>query len=48
VLGHNVGARRLYERCGFVPEGVLRGEFLLEGRYVDDVLVACDLVAPVP
>jgi hypothetical protein len=48
VLGHNVGARRLYERCGFVPEGVLRGEFLLEGRYVDDVLMACDLVAPVP
>jgi len=48
VLGHNVGARRLYERCGFVPEGVLRGEFLLEGRYVDDVLMACHLVAPVP
>ena len=48
VLGHNVGARRLYKRCGFVPEGVLRGEFLLEGRYVDDVLMACHLVAPVP
>lgn len=48
VLGHNIGARRLYERCGFVPEGVLRGEFLLEGRYVDDVLMACHLVAPVP
>jgi len=47
VLGHNVGARRLYERCAFVPEGVLRGEFLLEGRYVDDVLMASHLVAPV-
>jgi RimJ/RimL family protein N-acetyltransferase len=47
VLGYNVCARRLYERCGFVPEGVLRGEFLLEGRYVDDVLMARHLVAPV-
>jgi RimJ/RimL family protein N-acetyltransferase len=48
VLGHNVGARRLYERGGLVPEGVLRDEFLLEGRHVDDVLMACHLVAPVP
>lgn len=40
VLGENVGARRLYERCGFVVEGVLRGEFVLDGRLVDDVLMA--------
>ena len=40
VLGPNVVARRLYERCGFVVEGVLRQEFLLEGHYVDDVLMA--------
>lgn len=40
VLGPNTGARRLYERCGFVVEGVLRGEFLLDGRLVDDVLMA--------
>jgi len=32
--------RRLYARCGFVEEGVLREEFLLDGRYVDDVLMA--------
>jgi RimJ/RimL family protein N-acetyltransferase len=44
VLGHNAAARRVYEACGFVVEGVLREEFLLDGRYVDDVLMAVDLV----
>ena len=40
VLGHNLTARRLYERCGFVVEGVLRDEFYLGGRYADDVFMA--------
>ena len=40
VLGPNVRARRLYESCGFVVEGVLQGEFRLGGAYVDDVLMA--------
>ncbi|TDU04067.1 acetyltransferase (GNAT) family protein [Streptomyces sp. 846.5] len=39
VLGHNLPARRLYERCGFAVEGVLPEEFWLDGRYVDDVLM---------
>jgi ribosomal protein S18 acetylase RimI-like enzyme len=43
VLGPNTAARALYESCGFVVEGVLRGEFLLDGRYVDDVLMALEL-----
>jgi ribosomal protein S18 acetylase RimI-like enzyme len=43
VLATNRGARRLYEGAGFGVEGVLRGEFLLDGRYVDDVLMAVDL-----
>jgi ribosomal protein S18 acetylase RimI-like enzyme len=43
VLAHNEPARRLYERAGFVVEGVLRGEFFLDGAYVDDVLMALDL-----
>ncbi|MBK3644431.1 MULTISPECIES: GNAT family N-acetyltransferase [Streptomyces] len=43
VLGHNAPARRLYETEGFVVEGVLPGEFLLEGAYVDDVLMGCSL-----
>ncbi len=40
VLRSNAGAQRLYEECGFVIEGVLRREFVLDGREVDDVLMA--------
>jgi ribosomal protein S18 acetylase RimI-like enzyme len=43
VLGHNTAARRVYERCGFVVEGVLRGEFRVDGVDVDDVLMARSL-----
>ena len=43
VLGHNAGARDLYAACGFEVEGVLRELFLLDGRYVDDVLMARSL-----
>ena len=43
VLGHNTRARHLYERCGFVVEGILKGEFVLDGREVDDVLMALAL-----
>ncbi|MEU9864543.1 GNAT family N-acetyltransferase [Streptomyces sp. NPDC047971] len=39
VLGHNKPARALYESEGFVVEGVLPGEFLLDGAYVDDILM---------
>ncbi|MEV7405934.1 GNAT family protein [Streptomyces sp. NPDC091267] len=39
VLGHNAPARALYESEGFVVEGVLPGEFFLNGRYADDVLM---------
>jgi len=40
VLSENAPARALYRRFGFVEEGVLREEFLLDGRYVDDVFMA--------
>jgi ribosomal protein S18 acetylase RimI-like enzyme len=43
VLAPNAAARALYEGVGFVVEGVQRGEFLLAGAYVDDVLMAHDL-----
>ncbi|MER5217274.1 GNAT family N-acetyltransferase [Streptomyces sp. NPDC002838] len=43
VLGHNTPARRLYESEGFVVEGVLPEEFLLNGEYVDDVLMGRSL-----
>lgn len=45
VLGPNAVARRVYERCGFVVEGVLRNEFVLDGQEVDDVLMALPLTA---
>jgi ribosomal protein S18 acetylase RimI-like enzyme len=45
VLAPNRAARTLYESCGFEVEGILRGEFMLDGRYVDDVLMALDLGA---
>jgi len=43
VLASNTRARRLYESLGFEIEGVQREEFLLEGRFVDDVLMALKL-----
>ncbi|MFI6806190.1 GNAT family N-acetyltransferase [Streptomyces luteogriseus] len=39
VLGHNTAARALYETEGFVVEGILPEEFLLDGTYVDDVFM---------
>ena len=39
VLGHNTPARKLYEAEGFVVEGILPEEFLLDGAYVDDVFM---------
>lgn len=43
VLGHNTAARRVYESCGFVVEGVLRAEFRVDGADVDDILMARSL-----
>jgi ribosomal protein S18 acetylase RimI-like enzyme len=43
VLSTNPGARRLYESRGFEVEGAHREAFLLEGAYVDDLLMALDL-----
>lgn len=44
VLGHNAPARTLYEAAGFTVEGVLPEQFLLDGRYVDDVLMGRRLI----
>ena len=43
VFAPNAAARALYDAAGFEVEGVLRGEFFLEGEYVDDLLMALDL-----
>jgi ribosomal protein S18 acetylase RimI-like enzyme len=42
VMATNAPARALYERSGFEVEGVLREAFLIEGAYVDDVLMGLD------
>lgn len=43
VLGTNTRAQALYRRHGYQVEGILRGELFLQGKYVDDVLMALDL-----
>ncbi|MBO0817490.1 MAG: GNAT family N-acetyltransferase [Actinobacteria bacterium] len=40
VLSTNQPAIRLYERHGFAREGTLREEFCINGRFVDDVIMA--------
>ena len=40
VLGGNEPAQRLYASEGFEVEGVQRGEFVLDGQEVDDVMMA--------
>jgi ribosomal protein S18 acetylase RimI-like enzyme len=45
VLSSNAPALALYGACGFTTEGILRDQFLLGGRYVDDVFMAVSLVA---
>ncbi len=40
VLSTNHPAMRLYQEQGFEREGQLRAEFLIDGRFVDDVLMA--------
>ena len=43
VLATNEQARRVYAAAGFVVEGVLRDEFVIDGHPVDDVLMAMAL-----
>jgi ribosomal protein S18 acetylase RimI-like enzyme len=39
VLASNPIAQQFYASLGFEMEGILREEFLIDGRYVDDVLM---------
>ncbi len=47
VLGTNTVARAMYEGAGFQVEGVLRGEFRIDGVDVDDIMMALRVV-PAP
>lgn len=46
VFASNVRAIALYERLGFVREGVRRGGRLIDGAYDDDVLMAYRVAPP--
>jgi RimJ/RimL family protein N-acetyltransferase len=35
VSSHNEGSRRLFEKCGFKEEGVLRSRIFKRGEYID-------------
>jgi ribosomal protein S18 acetylase RimI-like enzyme len=45
VLGTNAPALRVYERAGYVVEGILRAEFRIDGVDVDDYNLARYLTA---
>src|SRR5687768_1988791 len=40
VYPHNARARHLYEKCGFVVEGVKHNAYIKSGRYMDVVMMA--------
>lgn len=40
VFASNHCAVRCYQRCGFELEGTLRGQHLIDGRYVDELRMA--------
>jgi RimJ/RimL family protein N-acetyltransferase len=43
VFPHNAPAIALYRRLGFQEEGILRRRYLIDGRYVDAMLMGRDL-----
>ena len=45
VFGTNAPALRVYERAGYVVEGILRGEFRIDGVDIDDYNLARYLTA---
>jgi ribosomal protein S18 acetylase RimI-like enzyme len=40
VMSTNPAALALYRRAGFVEEGCLKGEFLIDGQAVDDIFLS--------
>ncbi|MBM3463023.1 MAG: GNAT family N-acetyltransferase [Armatimonadetes bacterium] len=38
VLTHNTRAQRVFEKCGFVREGILRGSHFVAGKHLDVVV----------
>ncbi len=40
VFSSNIGAINFYKKCGFEMEGVLKKQFKIDGKYVDEVYMA--------
>ena len=40
VFSSNTSAISLYEKLGFVREGARKGQFIIDGEYVDDVMMS--------
>ena len=39
----NIGALKLYEKLGFVEEGRLRNQIMVNGQYLDLIIMALSL-----
>jgi ribosomal protein S18 acetylase RimI-like enzyme len=44
VLSTNTPAISFYKKNGYIEQGVLKGEFFLNGQYVDDLLMYKELI----
>lgn len=44
VLSTNITAISFYKKNGYLEQGVLKGEFFLNGQYVDDILMYKELL----
>ena len=39
VFSSNINAISVYEKIGFEHEGIRRSQFIVDGKYVDDILM---------
>ena len=46
VFAHNIAARRLYRKMGFVEVGVVLDRFRIEGESIDDATMTLDVSSP--
>ena len=40
VMAHNARAKRLYDAMGYFEEGVNRDSLFVDGRFVDEIMMA--------
>jgi RimJ/RimL family protein N-acetyltransferase len=40
VMAHNARAKRLYDAMGYFEEGVNRDSLYVDGRFVDEIMMA--------